>query len=305
MKTLIVGGSGHVGQALFRRLAGLGHSVSTFGSGNARSTFTDRADQSDVVFVTIPTRDTGEIALRYLLDALRIGKPVITCEKGALAYHYRDLKPYLRNIGYTATVGGGSGMLNLFLFPHIHLKQIIGVVNGTLNFLFSECDKGKDPYRVITAATRLGLCEPGQSDLAGVVNGEIQDMVLKLVNLVNFSGVSNEILCANEFGSLYLSESEILKQLNKKSRRFVISISKEKSLSRDGLYDGLHVCKGGWHAEIGIVDVSSLPFKMIPRLEENTLCIEDHAGITQITGKGAGAIPTAAAMIGDMSKVCN
>jgi homoserine dehydrogenase len=215
MKTLIVGGNGHVGQALSKQLIKLGHSVSLFGSRDNRLTFTDRVSRADVVFMTIPTCDTGEIALGYHLEALVAGKSMITCEKGALAYHYGKLKLYLDlgKIGYTATVGGGSGILSLFLFPHLHLKQIVGVVNGTLNFLFSECARGKDPYQVLAHASRLGLCEPGQSSLAGVVNGEIQDMVLKLVNLVNFSGVSSQVLHASEFGSLYLSESEILNQL--------------------------------------------------------------------------------------------
>jgi hypothetical protein len=71
------------------------------------------------------------------------------------------------------------------------------------------------------------------------------------------------------------------------------------------LYDCLCVWKVGWCAEIGIVEVSSLPFQMIPRFEENTLLIEDYGGTVHIMGKGAGAIPTAAAMTGDMTKICN
>jgi len=303
MKTLIVGGNGHVGQALSWQLSRLGHSVSLFGSRDSRTTYLAHVAESDVVFIAIPTRDKGEIALGYILEALNKGKPVITCEKGALAYHYEKLKPYLSQIGYMATVGGGSGMLSLLSSPQIQLKRIVGVVNGTLNFMFSEYARIKDTKKLLAEVGQLGLCEPGQLDLGSVCNAEIHDMILKLVNVFNLSGVSDKVLHVSELGSLYLCESEILYQLKKQTRRFVISISKERSLSTDSLYDCLHVWKDGWCAEIGIVEVTSQPFKMLPRFEENTLLIEDYAGVTQIMGKGAGAIPTAGAMISDMSKV--
>lgn len=302
----LITGKGQIGRALARHLSFRGDRVSFFSSKDKRSTFPGRASKSDVVFLAIPTRDTGEAALEYIRDAVHAGKPVITCEKGSLAYHFEEVRPYLKRVGYTASVGGGSRMLSLFSFPHLGLKRMTGIVNGTLNFLFSECARGQDPYLVLTRAQKLGLCEPGNNSLSDVVNAEVKDILLKTAILFNSSEVSKETLSASEFGEIRVSEKEILHQLGRKTMRFAVSIGREQnSVQKDGLYDCLHLRKGEWHIRASLTHVSSLPFNPFPKLYQNALIIEDAAGLTQIIGPGAGPVPTAATMIMDAMNLIN
>jgi homoserine dehydrogenase len=300
MNVLIVG-NGQMGQAVARVGSFRGHKSSFFTSRDERSQFLARAAENDVVCIAISTHDTGEAALGYILDAMRAGKPVALCEKGSLAYHFDEIRPYLGRIGYTAAAGGASGMLSLFSFPHLGLERIIGIVNGSLNFEFSECARNKDPYQVYSYIQRLGLCEPEKgSSLSGFVNGEVRDIVLKASIIFNRSGISDETLSASEFGEICLFEDEVLRQLARKSMRFVVSIAKKPNPAIDDhLYDCLRVRKGEWHIEIGLAHMSLLPFCPFPERQQNALVIEDYAGSTQITGIGAGPIPTAATMIMD------
>ena len=298
MNALIVG-NGQVGRALAQLSSSLGDNTSFFTSKDDRSQFVARAQEHDLVYLATRS-DTGEIALGYALDALSIGKPVVTCEKGSGAYHYDKLKPHLNSIGCTASVGGASGALSLFLFPHLGLKKITGVFNGTLNFLFSECAKGRDPYEVLAEAQQLGLCEPGNNSLADVVNGELQDLTFKTAIVANHAGMLDKVIRANEFGNLFVSENEVLRQLAHRSLRFVVSIGTEPDPAMaDSLYNCFHIRKDSWHIEIGLAHMSLLPFHPFPQGPQNSMVIEDWAGSTQIWGIGAGPKPTAATMIGD------
>lgn len=297
MNVLIIG-TGKIAKALARICLSRGDGVSFFSSKDDRSQFQQRAAENDIVFLAIPTRDKGEIALAYILDTLQVGKPIVTCEKGSSAYHFDKIKPHFGRIGFMATVGGASDMLGLFAFPHFGLGKITGIVNGTTNFLFSECGQGKDPYDVLAEAQSLELCEPGNDSLAGVVNAEIDDMCLKAVPLFLHSGISEEPFRADEFGKVYLSEGEILHELRRNRGRFVVSIGRKRDPAiRDRIYRALYVQKGGWHIQVGLADMNRLPFLPFPKLQENTLVTEDMTGSTQITGIGAGSKATAATMV--------
>ena len=92
-----------------------------------------RSEQIQAVFIAISTLDKGEAARDYILTCVEAGIPVITCEKGALAYHAKVLKPHLDYIGFSATVGGGTRMLKYVQDRQLTGKQveIHAVVNGT------------------------------------------------------------------------------------------------------------------------------------------------------------------------------
>lgn len=300
MNALIIG-KGQVGQAVAYICSQLGHTWSFFGSKDDQSQFEGRVRQSDVVILAIPNQNDGDTALGYVLKAVKLGKRVAVCVKDFLGYRFDDVRPHLKNVFYTASAGGGSGLLSVLACPRIRVTQITGVVNGTLNFLFSECALGRDPYIVLAEAQELGLCEPGNNSLADVVNGELQDILLKATIIFNHSMVSKETLNAREFATLYVGEDEVIRQLGRKTVRFVVSVSKQENPAlTDSLYSCLHVRKDGWHIQAGLAQMSSLPFSPFPVREQNSLVIEDYGGLTQITGLGAGPIPTAATMIMDV-----
>ena len=92
MNALIVG-KGRIGYAVAREWESRGGKASFFTSKDDRSQFVKRAESNDIVFLAIPTRDNGEIALEYINDSVvEARKPIVTCEKGAFAYHFKQIK---------------------------------------------------------------------------------------------------------------------------------------------------------------------------------------------------------------------
>jgi len=298
MKTLIVGGNGQIGNELADQLFKLGHEIETFGSDELRSSFTQKLIGVDVVFIAISTKDKGEIALAYILDALDHGKLVITCEKGALAYHFDMLRPHLSRIGYSATVGGGSRLLSLLDFPYLGLNHIFGVINGTLNYILSKVAEGTDPYVALPKAQNLGLCEPGASTLEKVYMAERFDTLLKLVILTNLAGVLIETLHISEFQLPVVSEKQLVEEITLWPKRYAVSIGKKSMIPNADAV----VKKGEWFVEMGLIDTTQTPFTNVPVGRQNTLLIDDFGGVTEITGQGAGPQTTAASMVMDLHK---
>lgn len=297
MKFLIVGGLGSVGQATHRQLQLRGCQTESFTSKDPRDTFKKRLAGIDGVFLAISNRKRGEIASQYILDALDEGVPVATAEKGALAYHFEQLRPFIDRIGFSPTVGGGSGMLELLRHPHLPLIRLTGVINGTCNFLFAE---DGDPLDILRRAHALGLPEPGAAGLAETVNAEIKDIILKLCILFNLSGVYDECLVPDDLSEVLFAEEEILRLLLAKKYRLVVSISPHVP-RREPL--GIHGKKGSWSIWAEFVDIGSVDFQL-PNGTDNVLVCTDCSGDTMMArGPGAGPDVTAAALIADMLRL--
>ncbi len=287
MKSLIVG-SGSVGRELHSQLNKEGFTSSFFTSKHPRDEYRQYVEWAEVVFLAIPTRDEGHIALKYTLEATEMGIPVVTCEKGALAYHFQSLSPHLSRIGYTATVGGGSGMLDLLKFSHFGFKKIHAIINGTLNFLLSGGS--------LSEALRLGLCEPGSTGLSAVVHSELRDVMLKLIIVYYLSRVSEQSLTPADFSFTTYSEAELQKMMDKRDFRYVITISQEK---HPRPVFGMWAKRGDWVIKGEFLKTEVLPFDP-PARENNLLYLQDNFDLAKtVIGPGAGPKPTAATMIGD------
>jgi len=113
----------------------------------------------DLVFLAIPTLDDGYIAYNYIKNCLAKNIPIVTCEKGALSNYFAELKSDLNlgEIGYSATVGGGSRLLR-YLKERIgpQVEEIHAVINGTLNYIFSGLSEGRSLGEVVEETKRLG-----------------------------------------------------------------------------------------------------------------------------------------------------
>ena len=105
MKALIIG-KGNVGRAMSEILALVGWQSCFFTGRAPDDRFVEAARDADIVFLAISTKDKGEIEFGYIMKCLELGKPIVTCAKGALAWHFDELKPHLDKIGFSTTVGG-------------------------------------------------------------------------------------------------------------------------------------------------------------------------------------------------------
>ena len=96
--------------------------------------------------------------------ALLNGKAVVTANKALLAYHRYELQDIAKNIAfeYEASVAGGIPIINALRdgLSANHIESIMGIMNGTSNYMMSEMTKNGVSYDVILKeAQDLGYAE--------------------------------------------------------------------------------------------------------------------------------------------------
>jgi homoserine dehydrogenase len=131
---------------------------------------------------------TGD-AKDYVLRSFDAGKPVVTANKALLAEHAREIfrKAYDKGltIGFEASVAGGIPVLRSLKegLSSDHITEIVGIVNGTSNFILSKMSAEGAPFdEVLAEAQRLGYAE---ADPTFDVEGH--DAAHKLAILVNLA----------------------------------------------------------------------------------------------------------------------
>ena len=129
---------------------------------------------------------TGQPATDHIRNALKLGKHVITANKGPVAWHYRELRDLAKEKGvmfmHEATVMDGAPVYNLVKETLMGCKitEIKGILNATTNFVLTEMEKGISYEDAIEEGRRQGFVEADPSmDLDG------WDASAKLTALMN------------------------------------------------------------------------------------------------------------------------
>ncbi len=315
MKKVAIIGAGTIAKPLSIRLKAKGVNVCfSLRRNHQGPTFEEllAREKPQAVFVAISTLDKGEAARDYILASVKAGIPVITCEKGAFAYHAKALLPHLDKIGFSATVGGGTRMLKYVAGRHLADKQveIHAVVNGTLNFIF---DSEQSLGEACGEASRLGYAEPGASDPLSLINGELKDVGMKICDFFNTVLAKNEFITPKRLGSFTLTTKD-LEELSREggNRRMVVSFTNKtppKELHRLGKQFGPR-CIDGWHitGSFRQVTQASQLSSWLPGGVGNAVHIIEgklgSGGIYTLSGPGAGPEPTTSAMLADFDELC-
>ncbi len=107
-----------------------------------------------------------EPARTYMKEALEAGKNVVTANKDLLAAKGRELldaaKENQRDLLFEASVAGGIPIIRPLkeCLAGNHLDEIMGIVNGTTNFILSKMtDQGMEFEEALAMATELGYAE--------------------------------------------------------------------------------------------------------------------------------------------------
>ncbi len=280
MKKAILFGYGNIGKELVRGLSkekiDLKYIVNS--SGVFDSTLIKQGDlndwkdftyEIDIVFITIPTIGDGKIAFEYASFFIEKNIPVVTCEKASIANNFEFFKKYKNIFKYTASVGGGTRMLNKISDFENKILEIKAVVNGTLNLIGSSLKNGRDKNEIVREVLEKGYAEPDATTFEEIINGELQDVKLKTVILANHSGIFDRIIKLNDV--------EIVREdLNK---RCIVRISKE-------------------NIEAGFLEDNTADW--LPTGVDNVLYIN---GEKVCCGPGAGAKATVESMLFDMNSL--
>ena len=145
------------------------------------------AGEYDVMIELTPINImTGMPATEHIRRALRLGKHVITANKGPIAWHYRELKNLAEEQGvsfcYEATVMDGVPVYNLTKqnLMGCRITEVEGILNATTNFILTEMEKGVSFEDAVEEGRRQGFVE---ADASMDIDG--WDASAKLTALMN------------------------------------------------------------------------------------------------------------------------
>src|SRR6266536_5565008 len=106
----------------------------------------------------------------YVLDLLRAGKPVVSANKQLLARRSADLFAAASNAGvqlrFEASVCAAIPVIKVLreslVVSNVH--RVLGIVNGTTNFILTRMEAGSDYAEALAEAQRLGYAESDPTD---------------------------------------------------------------------------------------------------------------------------------------------
>ena len=239
------------------------------------------------------------IARALVLEAIAAGKHVVTANKALLAVHGTEIFAAASARGvmvaFEAAVAGGIPIIKALRegLTANRIQWIAGIINGTTNFILSEMrDKGLDFGVVLKEAQRLGYAEADPTfDIEGV------DAAHKatLMSAIAY-GIPVQFDKAYVEGITRLGAADIRYAEQLGYRIKLLGIAKRRDDFR-----GLSGEAGGIELR---VHPSLIPAKrLIANVEGamNAVVVHgDAVGTTLYYGKGAGAEPTASAVIADL-----
>lgn len=234
------------------------------------------------------------IAKTLVLQAIANGKHVVTANKALLATHGNEIFKAAQEKGvmvaFEAAVAGGIPIIKALRegLTANRIEWVAGIINGTTNFILSEMrDKGLDFSTVLKEAQRLGYAEADPTfDIEGV------DAAHKatIMSAIAF-GIPVQFDKAHVEGITKLQATDIAYAEQLGYRIKLLGITKRVQLDgKDGIELRVHP--------------TLIPAKrLIANVEGamNAVLVHgDAIGATLYYGKGAGAEPTASAVIADL-----
>jgi homoserine dehydrogenase len=232
-------------------------------------------------------------AKEFILSAMAKGKHVVTANKALLAAHGEEIFEAAHrsgvDIGFEGSVGGGIPIIRVLRegFSANQIESIYGIINGTSNYILTKMtEEGKEFSDVLAEAKAAGYAEADPTlDVEGIDSAHKLAVLVILAfgTPVDFKAIYTEgitritpldIEYAREFG-YRIKLLAIAKQVDSQieARVHPTMIPKDLLIAKvGGVYNGIYL-------------------------------VGDAVGETLFYGKGAGSMPTASAVVGDILEI--
>ena len=229
-------------------------------------------------------------AQEFIIKALEHGKSVVTANKDLIAAHGKELyeaaSQHEVDLFFEASVAGGIPIIQSIKesLSGNQIKQIMGIVNGTTNFILTKMTKEKQNFQeVLALAQKLGYAEADPTaDVGGFDAARKVAILASIAFNTRVTDASVYVEGINNITALDIAYAQELGYTIK-----LLGIAK---------------------AENGEIEVRVHP-AMIPATHPlssvndtfNAVFVEgDAVGKTMFYGRGAGELPTASAIVGDI-----
>jgi len=245
-------------------------------------------DNSDIVVELV---GGITVAKEIVETALRVGKPVVTANKHLLAEYGKEIAELSRQnrtvVLFEGAVGGGIPLIKVLKETLVSNKvgEIQGILNGTTNYILTKMEEeGLSFEEALKEAQEKGYAEADPTfDIEGI------DAAHKIAILANlaFGGFAN-------FSDIFVEGIKHIELLD-------IKLGRELGYSLKLLAIAKRRPKG----EIEIrVHPTFIPFdnplSNVSGVFNGVLFVSDYLGKLKLQGAGAGAHPTATAVVQDI-----
>jgi homoserine dehydrogenase len=226
-----------------------------------------------------------------LLKAIENGKSIVTANKDLLALEGKDLFEAARRknctIQYEAAVAGGIPVISTLKqsLSGNKIRKIYGIINGTTNYILDHMERGGADFgAVLKCAQELGFAE---SDPTNDIDGH--DAAYKIAILASIvSGKRVDVNKVYREGIRKISTTDIKSAAKRGYKIKLLGIVE--------------------NSEANLLDVRVHP-TFVPLTnplasvhEENNAILINGDAVQDLTliGKGAGSLPTASSVLGDI-----
>jgi len=248
-------------------------------------------DEIDVVIEVLGGINPGK---EYIKTVLTSGKSVITANKDIIADCGKELielaQEHKTNLYFEAAVAAGIPVLKPLIesLRGEDLSRVTGIINGTSNFMLTSMEEGSTYEDALSAAQELGYAEPDPTNDVEGIDAMYKAMIL---SLICFGATPDkENVYTEGISSITKEDFDWASRLNK-TIKLVALIDNEGS---------------GFNARVHPVLIDTKHPLAAIRGALNAVVVEGE-NINQLvfSGPGAGAAPTASAVVGDVLSACH
>lgn len=235
-----------------------------------------------------------EPARTYLTEALRAGKNIVSANKDLIAVHGQELQALAaemkRDFRYEASALGAIPIVQPLKenLAANHFSEIVGIMNGTTNYILTNmAEHGMSYEDALAEATALGYAEADPTaDVEGLDAGR------KVAILANIAFHTPAV-----FDDVHVEGITKISKLDMayaESIGCVIKLLGIVSKQEDGLCLSVHPA----------IIAKSHPLASVGGSFNAVFVQGDAIDEAMFYGRGAGKLPTASAVVGDVIDIC-
>ena len=244
----------------------------------------------ETINVVVELIDDSKAAFDIVFEALSRKKHVVTANKKMLAENLDTLLALAKenkvSLLYEASVGGSIPIIRNLeeYYNNDSLSGVLGIVNGTTNYILTQTNYGKDYETALAEATELGFAESDPT-----LDVDAYDSKFKLLLLIKHAfGLTLEPTQIFNYGIRNIKPQDV-KYASEKGYRLKLFSRGEKIENRIYGFVSPH-----------FITEDNVAYNV--NNEFNSVTVEALFSDKQLfQGKGAGAYPTASAVLSDIS----
>ena len=237
-------------------------------------------------------------AFEVITRAIRAGKHIITANKGLIARHGQEIFALAREhrvtVFFEAAVAGGIPLISTLQRGLLAngITRVAGIVNGTTNYILSRMEKEEIPFaEALAAAQAAGYAEADPTD--DIEGNDVSYKIAILASLAFHRPIAVDQIYRQ--GITQISDLDIRLAADFGYRIKMIGLAQPAAGDADLLDVRVHpMLIPLTHPLAGVDGVN------------NAIFIKgDVVGEIMLFGPGAGRMPTASAVVGDLINLSN